>query len=279
MIILQPTQTRYVEIHHLQWHAVWHLQFPESIGCRQGWVMDFPAIYPQWQRAEDGGYAYHWQSDAQYIAEQEGHQARNAAFGQEKKQFIAGVHLYAALTPAETAVYLHLELTNNSQQRLTGLVCEGGCFQAKSAAFTAEDEVSRTYISTADGMQALSTLTRTQLERCVYHTDLQAYELPPDNEGEWFWGRSQDRVVAPVMVGMVAVDGGKTAVIGYENALSGSANADEHHCMHSRPHFGDLQPGDTVIRKGMIAFDSDIESAAKRVREYVSIRENENNRR
>jgi len=69
--------------------------------------------------------------------------------------------------------------------------------------------------------------------------------------------------------GAVSVDGDKALVIGYERSRSGSQNADDHHCLHSRPYFGDIAPGESVTRRGYVVFGDDIDKIAKDLKQRI----------
>lgn len=268
MLAIQPTATRYVTIRHTAWDAAWQLQFPESIGARQAWLMDFQPIYPVWEQLDDGSWHYRWRGDAAYVAEQAANQPQSGPA--EVKHFLAGAEVAATLTVEGNALLLRLALTNHTGEWLTQVICDGGCFQARSALFAAPDEVRRSYITVNDALCSLAELPRTQPERCVYHSDQTNYDFPPDKGGEWFWGRSSAVISAPVIVAMASVDGQRAVAFGYDCARSGAANADDHHCLHARPFFGDLAPGETAIAHGAIVFADSLAAAAAGVRRQIS---------
>jgi hypothetical protein len=70
----------------------------------------------------------------------------------------------------------------------------------------------------------------------------------------------------PAIIGAVSRDGGKAVVMGYAHAARAMQNADGHHCLHSFPFFGTLEPGDSVTRHGLILFGEDIEALAATLR-------------
>ncbi len=89
------------------------------------------------------------------------------------------------------------------------------------------------------------------------------------NRGECFWGRSTVAIDCPAIVGAVSHDGSKAVAIGYQYATSASQNADGHHCLHSRPHFGDIVPEQSVTRGGLILFGEEFAGLAERLREQL----------
>ena len=79
-------------------------------------------------------------------------------------------------------------------------------------------------------------------------------------------GRGSDVIDGPAMVGMVSRDGQRAVAVCYEHASSAYQNADDHHCLHSHPAFGDIPPGSAVTRRGCVLFGDDLESLAEALR-------------
>ena len=69
MIRVQPTETRFVDIHHLDWDLKWSIQFPEVITSMNGVTMMWQKIFPQWTRTGDNAWEYEWQTTPEYIKE------------------------------------------------------------------------------------------------------------------------------------------------------------------------------------------------------------------
>ena len=265
MINVEPTQTRYLHVHHPEWGAEWLLQFPESILSVTGWVMDYQGIIPEWKPSGCGGLGYEWATDNAYLLEQE--RIKQTDLNQADKKFVEGISVSASIVPEDSSLSLSLALTNTSRQRFERVFCDGGCFQAVSPQFGGHNEIARTYVMTGGMMQSLDMFERTVLQRCTYHCDAADYNRPPTNDGEWFWGRSMMAPDYPAILGMVSVDGARAVAYGYEGATAVSANSDEHHhCMHSRPFFGDIEPGETVVRRGHILFGDRIDLLGSRLR-------------
>ncbi|HIJ73129.1 MAG TPA: hypothetical protein HPP83_03410 [Candidatus Hydrogenedentes bacterium] len=260
MITIQPTETRYVRITHANWNCHWNFQFPESIAFADGWAMDYQPIYPNWQRLGPESWCYEWRTEEAYVREQERYTRHEPTERRARKAFIVGLSVRAQLDVSdERSVALTLILTNESSRPFERVVCDGGCLQAKTEAFAGRDEVSRTYIMVGGAMVSMATLDRTVPMRCMYVCDPVEYERPPLDEGEWFWGRSSAAPDSPVVVGMESVDGARAVALVYTDATSGSANADEHHCIHSRPCFGDIPPGASITRRGLLVFGSSVQ--------------------
>jgi hypothetical protein len=260
MIVVQPTKTRYLRVTHPTWKCAWDYQFPESIPSPTGWVMDYHGVEPQWRSAGANAWEYEWETDDAYLDLQErmGRQDPNQA----AKVFRKGIRVRASIAAESDALRMEIALTNHSDVPFLRVACDGGCFQAKSADFAGDDEVGRTFLLVGARMTSLGRLQRTVPVRCTYHRDPADYDRPPGNDGEWFWGRSTASCDHPAVIGMVSHDGARCVVMGYEGANSASANADDHHCIHSRPSFGDIAPGATVTRRGLILFGEDIHRSA-----------------
>ena len=111
-------------------------------------------------------------------------------------------------------------------------------------------------------------LHRTVPTRCTYCQSPDQYAA--SRQYEWFWGRSDDLVDVPAVVAMTSHDGSKAIAIGYQDARSASQNADAHHCIHSRPHFGNIAPGASVTRKGYIMFGDDAKKLTARLKSRIS---------
>jgi hypothetical protein len=79
----------------------------------------------------------------------------------------------------------------------------------------------------------------------------------------------------PAIVGAVSQDGSKYVVLGYQGADSASQNADGHHCLHSRPNFGDISPGKSVTRRGFILFGDDLTALFKDLQTRLNINSQE----
>ena len=266
-IQLEPTTTRYVRVLHRAWGLEWAYQFPESIYGPTGWIMDYPGIEPAWRHDDLGALAYEWETTPAYIDEIRRHGAGNPS--QLGKLFLPGVRVRAELRPTADGIASSLTLTNAGPHHWREVRCDGGCFQARNEAFAGPGEVARTFLRVGGVMKSMAALPRTMPVRCTYHCCPAEYDRSPEADGEWFWGRSPVVPDAPAIVGMVSVDGARAVALGFEGATAASANADDHHCVHSRPHFGDLAPGASVCRRGVIVFGPNLGECAGRVAELL----------
>lgn len=265
VISIEPTETEYVNIIHSDWHLGWKIQFPEMISIADGVLKHFSTIRPEWQKTPKGGWFYQWRPDAAYAEQKQVIVYKKD--GEPIYQMLTGLALQAEITPAEGGVCLSLALSNKSDKTARMVSCEGGCFRPTNPEFSGKDYVARSYVRRNGRMMKLSELDRNLEQRCAFWHDPAGYERPIEKKCEDFWGRSKDRIDAPAIVGMVSADGSKAVALGYQgsqSALGGKL------CLHSRPEFGDIKPGATVVRKGFIVFGDKVESLAEQVRRLLS---------
>ena len=265
MIQVLPTETRFVDIHHPDWDMKWSIQFPEVITSMNGVTMMWQKIRPRWTRTGDNAWEYEWETTPEYIKEQLAYRQNDPSGNVIRHNFITGLSLRAALSGREDSVELTLTLTNQSSAKFYDVASDGGCLQAKSSDFIDQDEVKRSYIMVNGKPESMGDLHRTVDIRTAYHADLMDYEKEWVNRTAWFWGRSNTAIDRPAILGGVSHDRSRAIALGYECATSALQNADGHHCLHSRPHFGDIEPGQSVTRKGCILFGSEFPSLAKRL--------------
>ncbi len=270
---IKPTKTRYVDILHTGWDLSWKYQWPESIGCREGWIMDCQEIRPSWKQAEDGSWNYSWTSDNDYVREQKELRAANPEM--TEKKFIPGVTVEAKISIIEEGLKMDLSITNQSGKALHGVSCDGGCLQALGDPFAGEGEIERTFIAVSGKPRSLARIDRSIPVRCLYVSDQREYEQPPLDEGEYFWGRSSLQPDVPVILGMESHEGNKAVAVGFQGADAGAANADSHHCIHSRPGFGRIDNGQTVSRRGYLLFDRGISEAFGKMFEHLDLKKSD----
>ena len=258
-IVIQPTDTEYVDIEHRGWGTRWSMQFPEVLECSAGPILAWPPTHQEWRRLRTGAWGYTWRPSAAYVQEVA---ARNLTTPDGRPQytnFVAGAELQAQIATTGPEVALTLTVTNIGDQPLRDVRSEGGCFQARSEAFRDGAEVARTFIGSSGKMTSLAQLPRTEPIRCRYVTG----PLRDTRAFEWFWGQTQTVTGSPIVMGAVSRDGQHAVVLGYEQALEALANADDwHHCLHSGPWFGDLAPGESATRRGWILFGADLHALA-----------------
>lgn len=253
---------RFLTIEHEDWHCQWRMQFPEAIAANEGAIMAWPSnCRPEWQRLGDG-WGYSWRTTDAYGTEVRAMNHRDTAGNPQYDKFFVGLALRAEVRTGNDELQLSLALANESRHTVHAVSCDGGCWQARCEAFAAADEVARSHVMVGGRMVSLAALPRTVAIRCMYRHDPSTY----DGKGEWFWGRSTTAIDSPAILGSVSADGSKAIVLGYTEAVSGLANTDAHHCLHSSPSFGDIAPGQAVKRIGYVLFGSDIHALGTTLR-------------
>jgi hypothetical protein len=248
---IEPTKTRYVRVIHQSTGCEWAFQFPESVVATEGQLLDYPAFDVPWEKKGEGWWGYMFHADEAHVEE-----LREATKGEEHmacKTFLAGLEIRADIECRDHALKLTLVLSNRTGRALHGVVCDGGCFQARATCFAGARERERTWAMVGGAPTSLSRLEHGVAERCCVHTDKSEGKREPWRSGTWFWGESKGVVDPPAVVAMEAHVEGLAVGIGYEQARTILANADsEHHCLHSCPTFGDMAIGETVMRRGWI---------------------------
>jgi hypothetical protein len=248
-----------VLVDHAEWGCRWKLQYPECIASDRTWFMDCQPFKVDWI-CNGASLLYTWRMDAAYLDARARERSADPDGAFAHKRYEPGLSVHAVITPHEDHVGLQLALGNETDAALQGVECDGGCFQALSKAFAGPRERARSFLRIGGRPVSLAGLSQTVPERGLYVADPGMYETPPYDEGEWFWGRSDARPDVPATAGMVSKDGQRAVAVVFEDAYACSANADSHHCLHSRPRFGTLAPGETVVRHGAIHFGPGIET-------------------
>jgi len=247
--VLRTDGTNIIRIDHPGLGASWNVHLPED-------VESFTTVYltdkPKrviWEQFAGGAIGYDWELPSGAVPEV-GDNLSGFPLG-------SGLRVSVRLTPGPGQVGIRIELANHTESPIENLISYGGCLQHQSPQFF-DDEGSRSFMRTEDGMTALSTTDRTHPTRCLYLVHRNLYEVPMIQAWESHWGRSNTRPTTS----LVAVsDKQKTAAIGigFEQALSVSHSGAPQNCVHSGIDFGNLAPGETVARRGVILFGHSVE--------------------
>ena len=264
-IIVTPSDTEFVELTHPVWEMNWGIQFPEIVVASDAVAKHITPTEPDWVKRGPQTWCYELRFDEDYVAR------TRALVGRDERRepiypLIAGVRIRAEIAGLEDRVHLSLTLTNESSQTLERVYSDGGCVHPLSDAFCRHDPVGRAFVMCDGRMMSMAYLDRTRASCCAYWHDPAGYEQPVERSCEPMWGRSTARIDEPAILGMVSVDRSKAYALGYQCAGSALSNSSGHSCLHSRPRFGDLAPGQRVTRHGCVMFGSDLDSLADLVR-------------
>lgn len=224
-----------------------------------GSIMAWPLnCGPEWEQLDSGAWGYSWRPSRDYIESVRSLELVDTNGIPQHRQFVSGLELKAEIKAGTDSVELIVSLTNDSEMMVEDVYCDGGCLQAKNDAFAGANEVGRSHVMVDGCMRSMASLHRTVAVRCMYCHKRELY----DGKDEWFWGRSTTSIDSPAIIGAVSKDATKAIAFGYEHSDSCLANSDEHHCLHSRPWFGNIQPGERISRKGYIQFGTELQELA-----------------
>ncbi len=245
--VLKTDGTQYVVVQNKDLDAEWLLRLPEVVATNDAYYMVWERIAVKWNSYGDGEIGYEWKQSPEWLQR-----------AQRYTEIVhlpvrSGIGVAVRMRPSLKRIDMSIALTNFTDKLLEDVWSEGGCFAAHSQHFF-DDDASHSYIKTAQGPTQLSQTDRSQKVRCRYAFEPKWYDTQIFKTMEWFWGRSDVRP-ASAMVAAVATDDRGAVGIGYDHARAVWQNSDsQHHCMHSEPYFGTLQPGQTVERRGVILF-------------------------
>jgi hypothetical protein len=261
---LQPYEDHRVLIFHDGYEAEWQLRFPEVVAAREGTFLSSPRTRMIWQTYADGSRGYDWQTNEQYAA---------AAYQQIGKRvpMIVGMEVSPRMRVSADRIDLTLKLKNISAQTFHDVTADGGCLQHHTERFFDNDH-RRTYMLADSGVIPLDQADRSLAIRSKYFFNPAWYEERATRAYEDFWGRSQTRPKAPWIVSKAATGPGAIG-IAWEQCFALRQSSDAgHRCMHSSPYFGDLKPGESMTRLGVIVFGDTIDEVIGRLqKERLSI--------
>jgi len=258
-----PSKTERVTIKPAGWGESWGLIFPEVVFIGENASKyKFNDIAPEWKRTANGGWGYRWMPGAAY-----------ELFNSENPE----LELIVEIAPGTSELSLSITLLNHSEFAATQVSVDGGCFQAESPSFQCvegneKEEAGRTFLWEKGRMISLATLPRTIPERVSYHArPAEENKTERWRNAVYFWGKSDYSLDAPPgVIGMVCKDRKRAVAIAFEHSTTVSQNGDmAHHCLHSRPSWGTLQPKQSMTRNGLILFGSDIQKLGATARQRV----------
>jgi len=262
MIHIKPTETRLASILNDHMNVQWRIQIPEVVACDQGYFLHWPDFKVDWKKRKTGAFTYEWETSFKYAQSQMEFGHRDNRGNPLTPTMLQGLRLRVGVRPDRDKVDLTIELQNTSDGVFRGVWAEGGCFQHQSQEFI-DDRYERTCIKTEKGLVSLNKTDRSMEIRCAYVFYAEDYENPMVRRYEWFWGRSNVRPTS-ALIATQDISGKFAVGIGYEHAFLILQNSNSHHCMHSAPYFGTLNPKEKCLRRGVILFGEDAEELFKR---------------
>ena len=248
---LQSFEDHRVLIFHDAYNAEWQLRLPEVVAAREGTFLSSPRTPMSWKNYPDGSRGYDWQTNEEYA---------RTAYEQIRKRvpMILGMEISPRMQVRSNRVDLTLTLKNISDRTFHDVTADGGCLQHRADRFF-DDDHNRTYIKTEGGVMPLDHAHRSLAIRSKYFFNPAWYQDPATRAYEDFWGTSRTRPKAPWIVSK-AVTGLGAIGIAWQHCFALRQSSDAaHRCMHSSPYFGDLPPGGSLTRRGVILFGDTIE--------------------
>jgi hypothetical protein len=154
------------------------------------------------------------------------------------------------IRPEEYGLSLRFTATNLSEATCHNVVAFP-CLGFPSEDFS-DDRLERTFILSEEGLIRVADTDRGTGDprRTHYHIPGRA---PLRYFAEPFWGAASKTAAAGGAILRTRADGRFTVGTSWENVCEIFQNEDEHHhCMHSLPTLGDLDPGETRTVRGRI---------------------------
>jgi hypothetical protein len=211
-----------------------------------------------WSEMEGGVLGTDWQASDDYLAA-----ANDETKG--RLHFIPGIAISHRVKIGVDRIDLSLHLKNISDRAFHDVWSDGGCLSHRTERFY-DPRYERSYILTATGLTALNLTHRSVPIRSMYVFHPAWYEDPQIKAYEYFWGRSDTRPTGTLVLSQ-AVDGRGAIGVAWDYSYSVRQNSDERHrCMHSSPYFGEIQPGQTVTRRGVIWFGDNVQTIERKYR-------------
>jgi len=226
--------------------AAWDLRFPEGLSCEEGVFKIHHHPLVEWQGPDLRGAIWHeWETnDEDFAVIRSWEHAK--AFG---LRFLQGIRYRAIIAPCETGLALRLTVTNLSERALHHVV-GFPCLGRPTEEFR-DEEMARTFIATGAGLTPLAETDRGTGDPRRTHYVVTG-ERPMRFVGEPFWGRPSGTEARGGAILRTDKSGRFTVGTAWERVCELFHNEDDHHCIHSVPVVGDLEPGETATVRGRI---------------------------
>ena len=228
-----------------KYDAVWQIRIPEVVAAQSGVFLTSVRPSLEWKQIGDT-LSYSWTSTPEYS------EKVRASVG-NRRQLDTGIQVNTTVRILPNAVAFEIELHNPTDRPMIDVWIDGGCLTHLTERFF-DNSHSRTYFFTKDGLTKLSDLDRTLQIRSKYFANPAWFEEGSTKDYEFFWGRSSAIPVEALIVSE-PVSGLGAVGIAWENCPGLRQSSDDaHRCMHSSSFFGNLAPGGTITRHGMLLF-------------------------
>ena len=226
----------------------WNYRIPEGLGCAEGVFKSHAAPIVEWQESDDGACLWHeWETDDYHYKELAADELMRT-LGLVPLQ---GIRYRVEIRACDYGLALSLSVTNISEQTFHN-VTGNPCLGHPSADFE-DGGLERTFIMTGAGLTALKHTDRGSGDPIRTHYHVNGAE-PVVFYGPPFWGEAGSTTATSGSILRTSRDGRWTIGTGWETTSEIFQNEDSHHCIHSVPALGDIQPGETKTARGHIVF-------------------------
>lgn len=226
--------------------ASWDYRIPEGLSCEEGVFKTHAHPILDWHGPDANGTLWHeWETnEADFDVISRYEQAE--AFG---LKFIQGIHYRVMISPTEAGLALRFTATNRRRETLHN-VNAFPCLGMPSPNFR-DEAMERTFIVTERGITALKETDRGTGDSVRTHYPVQGMRSKRF-VGEPFWGGLSKTTATRGAILRTGADGRFTIGTEWEAVCELFHNEDAHHCIHSVPTLGDLEPGETRTVRGKI---------------------------
>ena len=198
-----------------RYQGEWQIRLPEVVSSHEGVFLTSVRPSLDWSTSPEGVYSYTWTSTPAY--------AKRAIDTMGPRQRMAsGIEVSTKASVLANRIDLEITLRNPTGRTIHDAWIDGGCLTHMTERFF-DDDHSRTFIFTRDGLTPLSTLDRTIAIRTKYFVHPAWFD--EDNSYEFFWGRSSAIPTEALIVSKPVTGRGAVAIAFYDRRAA---------CPHAR---------------------------------------------
>lgn len=238
-----------VRIHAPEAGAEWAYRLPEALSCAEGCFKSHVLPVLDWRGPTGDGMLWHeWQTDDEHFAAAIADPRMNAL----GITFIQGMWYRAVIRHADFGLEISVTAKNIGERTFHN-VTAFPCLSALSPAFH-DNGMERTFIVTESGLAALGKTDRGSGDPVRTHYGVKD-RVPMAALAKPFWGDASSTVAVDGAILRTSADGRWTIGTNWEGGAAVYHNEDaNHHCIHSVPNLGDIQPGETKSVRGRLVF-------------------------